>query len=362
VFHLLVGEHRGGFLCYNFFIMNFKETAKLIWEAIQKSQRILLHLHPNPDPDSVGSALATARALRDLGKEVTVIKGDSPRPEYLSFLPEYETIVPKSYLEIDPTSFDLFLILDISQPNRITGLGEVKFPPTLKTILIDHHVTAEPFAAINLIAPQYPATAQILYHLFREWGIKLTPAIAACLFIGLYGDTGGFKYKGTTKDTFLIVAILTELVPHFSEMIFQLENNNSRGQLLYEGLALSSIEVVGGGKVALVVLSQDQLVANGLRYEDTQGVSIANRLKSVVGWEIGATLIEQPSGFVKGSFRTRDPKKFDVAKLSLALGGGGHPAAAGATLKMSCPEARKLFLEKLLITYPELAKVATIST
>ena len=148
-----------------------KKLAQEIWEVIQKSERILLHLHPNPDPDSVGSALAMYHALRGVGKQVTVIKGDSVMPAYLSFLPGYELITPKSYLEIDPTKFDLFLMLDISQLNRVTALGEVKFPPTLRTVLIDHHVTAEPFAEINLIAPQYPATAQILFNLFKEWGI-----------------------------------------------------------------------------------------------------------------------------------------------------------------------------------------------
>src|SRR3989344_7317983 len=149
-----------------------KKLAPEIWNAIKGAKKILLHLHPNPDPDSVGSALAMSHALRALGKSVTVIKGDSPMPEYLSFLPGYEAILAKNYLEIEPTDFDLFLMLDISQLNRVTGLGEVKFPSTLKTILIDHHVTAEPFAGLNLIAPEYPATAQILYDLFGEWKIK----------------------------------------------------------------------------------------------------------------------------------------------------------------------------------------------
>ena len=194
-------------------INQIKKLAPEILATIKNAKRILLHFHPNPDPDSVGSALGMYHALRGLGKEVTVIKGDSPLPEYLSFLPGYEIITPKNYLEIDPTEFDLFLMLDISQPNRVTALGEIKFPPTLKTILIDHHISAELFAELNLITPEYPATAQILYDLFHEWGIKLTSTIAPCLFMGIYSDTGGFKYQGTTKDTFLAVATLAELAP-----------------------------------------------------------------------------------------------------------------------------------------------------
>ena len=332
-----------------------KKLAPEILATIKSAERILLHFHPNPDPDSVGSALGMAHALRGLGKQVTVIKGDSPMPEYLSFLPGYETITPKNYLEIYPANFDLFLMLDISQPNRVTALGEINpptgGPATLKTILIDHHISAEPFAEINLIAPEYPATAQILYDLFSEWGIKLTPAIASCLFMGIYSDTGGFKYQGTTKDTFLAVATLVALAPNFTDMVFQMENNKSPAQLRYEGLALSLIELVGAGKVALVVLSQAQLATAGIRYEDVQGISIANHLKSVKGWEIGATLIESAPGAVRASFRTRDSKRFDLSKLATALGGGGHPAAAGAVLKMTCAEARELVLKELMAVY-----------
>ena len=328
-----------------------KKLAPKIWRAIQAAEKILLHFHPFPDPDSVGSALAMYHALRGRGKKITVLKGDSPLPEYLSFLPGYDAITPKNYLEINPAAFDLFLILDTSTTDRVSNLGEVKFPPGLKTVLIDHHRSAAPFADLNLIAPEYPATAQILYELFRHWKIKLTPDIAACLFLGIYTDTGGFKYPGVTTETFLAAAKLVKLAANFPDLIFQLENNNSPGQLGFEGLAFSSIEVIGGGQVALVALSADQLKRASLQTKDAQGVSIPNHLKSVKGWMIGALLLEDGKGMTHLHLRTRDSIKFDVSKLAVALGGGGHAAAAGATLKISLPEAKALFLAKLKKIY-----------
>ncbi|MBI2097788.1 MAG: DHH family phosphoesterase [Candidatus Vogelbacteria bacterium] len=338
-----------------------KKLAPEIWRVVQAARRVLLILHPKPDPDSVGSNLAFCHLLRGLGKEATLLKGDSPMPGYLSFLPGYETIVPKNYLEIypasggvDPADFDLFLVLDLAEPGRISHLGEVKFPSGLKTVLIDHHKTATPFCQINLIAPDYPATAQILFDLFKLWSIALTPEIAACLFVGLYTDTGGFQYPRTTSATFLAAAKLAAAAPNFPELIFQLENNNSPGLIRFQGLALSSIELFGREeKVALVALSLDDLRRHNLRVEDTQGVSIANILKSVKGWAIGAEMIEREPGLVTLSLRTRDPKRFDVSRLAVALGGGGHPAAAGAALKMPFAGAKELFLQKLGETYPE---------
>ncbi len=334
-----------------------EKLAPEILATIQTAKKILLHFHPNPDPDSVGSALAMAHALRGLGKEVTVIKGDSPMPNYLNFLPGYETIVPKSYLEINPADYDLFLILDISQPDRITNLGKVNFPSTLKTILIDHHKSATPFAEINLIDASYPATAQILFDLFTLWKINFTPEIASCLFLGLYTDTGGFKYPGTKPETFLAAGTLARFAPNFPELVSNLENNNTPNQLKFESLAFRSIEVISG-KVALVALAAKDLLAEGLRPEDGKGVSIPNRLRSVKGWEIGALLLEDVSSgapLIRLSMRARDGAVYDVSRLAVALGGGGHAAAAGAALKMSLAEAKKLFLEKLFETYPVLS-------
>jgi nanoRNase/pAp phosphatase (c-di-AMP/oligoRNAs hydrolase) len=38
-------------------------------ELIKASENILIHLHPSPDGDSVGSALSMKQALKQLGKE-----------------------------------------------------------------------------------------------------------------------------------------------------------------------------------------------------------------------------------------------------------------------------------------------------
>jgi phosphoesterase RecJ-like protein len=67
------------------------EESDIIWREIEKAQKILMHLHPSPDGDSVGSTLAMFHALKAKGKDVTVIKGDSDLPSYLkSTLPGFD--------------------------------------------------------------------------------------------------------------------------------------------------------------------------------------------------------------------------------------------------------------------------------
>ncbi len=331
---------------------SFTDKATEIFSAINRAKRVLLHFHPHPDPDSVGSSLAMFHYLRGLGKEVMVIKGDSPVPDFAEFLPGAEVIVAKNYLEIEPSEFDLFIMLDISDIRRVTDLGPVNFPDTMTTILIDHHLTNAPFAKINLILADYPATAQILYELFVAWGAEITPDMATCLFLGIYTDTGGFKYPATTPNTLLVASRLASIVPDYHQTIFKLENNNNPESLHLQGLAFSSIQTYRGDRVAIVALSHQELASHHLDENASRGVSIANILKSVRGWDIGITLFEWQAGQVKLSARTRDGQVFDLTKFVTLVGGGGHRAAVGATMKLPLLEAKTKVLEALNIAFP----------
>jgi len=313
--------------------------AREILNRVKKSKRILLHLHPRPDGDSLGSSLAMKVVLESFGKEVTLIKGDSELPGYLSHLPGFSTIVLKNIFEIDLASFDLFIIQDSGSLTMVSGLGPITFPPTLDTIVIDHHATNDSFGKVNLIAEGYPSVSELLYYVFKEWGVKPFHDMALPLFIGMYTDTGGFKYEKTTSRTFNAVSVLTEVAPDFVKALWVMDNNRSKNELLFEALALSLVQSYEHDHVALSAVSLEDLKHRGIETYASGVSSVANKLKSVVGWEIGAAMVEEEPGVVKVSFRTRDSVKFDVSKVAEALGGGGHKAAAAAVIKAPLSEA-----------------------
>jgi phosphoesterase RecJ-like protein len=101
------------------------KNSKEAFDFIKESDSILLHLHPKPDPDSIGSALATYHALRSIGKKVTIMAGDTPLPEVFSFLPGFDDIVHKNYFEIDLNDFDLFIILDSGSKQMVSRKEEI---------------------------------------------------------------------------------------------------------------------------------------------------------------------------------------------------------------------------------------------
>jgi phosphoesterase RecJ-like protein len=328
-----------------------REAAPKILEAIKASKSILLHCHPSPDPDSVGSALAMKFALESLGKKATVIRGDSEIPQAFMHFPGADSIVPKNFFEVDLKEFDLFIIQDTPGLDRVSRLGEMKIPSSLPTIVIDHHISNTDFGTlVNIVDASYPSTSLILFDLFKVWEIKLTPDMAGDLFIGAYTDTGGFRYESVTPDVLSAASELARIYPAFPKLIATMENSRKPEELMSLGLALSNINTFLDGSMAIASVSSEDLKRHGITDLDSGTRWAVNLLKSVIGWEVCACCIETKSGSVKVSFSTRDSEKYDLSKLAGALGGGGHKAAAGAILTMPLDQA----IEKIVQTAKEI--------
>ncbi|MBI4099838.1 DHH family phosphoesterase [Candidatus Microgenomates bacterium] len=333
-----------------------KKLAPAIWAEIQKAKRVLLHCHPSPDPDSLGGVLAMKFLLENLGKRATVIAGDSLLTTSMAKIPGFDQIVKKNYFEINLADFDLFIILDSSALGQISKKGRIVFPESLATVKIDHHRNEDDFAKVNLVDTSYPATCQIIYDLIKTWGQKITPQMAAGLFIGIYTDTGGFKYPPTSDKTLLAAADLAKIYPDYHKIIFDYENSVNPKELEFLSLALGTIDHYFNNSVAISAVPFAELSKRQIAPENVHEVSLANYLVSVPGWIIGIRFTETTPNVVNLSFRRREGEGPDLSKVAIALGGGGHSAAAGATINKPFAEAKELLLKTLQKVYPELGK------
>lgn len=323
-----------------------QKLAPVILAEIRKASSILLHCHPKPDPDSVGSALAMKFAIEQLGKKATVISGDSEIPEAFMHFPGARDIVRKSFFEIGHKEFDLFIAQDSSSLQMVSRCGSFATLP-MQIIVIDHHRSSERYGSVNLVVDTYPATCQVLYELFMEWGIRIDKDIAANLFMGIYSDTGGFKYRGASGKTFEVAAKLVETGIDFYSLLDDVENSRTPASLAYERAALSNIETFLGGVLAICSVPYETIVREHVTESDMGSVQISSKLRTVIGWDLDVGMVEVKPGEIKLGFRTRDEKKFDVSRIAVAFGGGGHRAAAGAGITgKSLDEAKKLVVAK----------------
>lgn len=339
------------------------KLAPEILDAINKSSKILLHCHPYPDSDSLGSVLSMTSVLKKMGKEVTPITGDSKIIDSLAIHPNIEWLQSKSYSEIESHNFDLFIILDSSSKNQISTLTSVDFPKDMKTIVVDHHKTNQNFGDINLVDEISSSTCQVLYSLFNLWGVEIDEDIALNLFLGIFADTGGFKYQNCSPETMSIVAKLVKIKPDYHKYIFSLENNRKPIELEMMGLALSSTERHFSDKVVLSAIPYSEIKKRNLSRNDAADGLIPDILRSVQGWDLVASLVEVEPEVVIVSLRTRDENVFDVSDIAKSVGenGGGHRGAAGTTIHKTLNEAKKILLDYIAMTYPTIIKDSDVT-
>ena len=102
-------------------------------------------------------------------------------------------------------------------------------------------------------------------------------------------------------------------------------------------MTLPSLRVTDEGRVAGLCTSLEQFRQNGLDPAETEGV--VDYAIDIQGVRMAYYLHEQEENVVKGSFRALPPYRLDQA--ARRFGGGGHPQAAGFTLRMPIAQAVK---------------------
>lgn len=104
-----------------------------------------------------------------------------------------------------------------------------------------------------------------------------------------------------------------------------------------------SIELYAGGLVGLCTMPKSLLQELGISEDDVD--SISGFARSIEGVEIGIMIREVEDGGGKISLRTSE--NYNASDLCRALGGGGHAAAAGATVPGGIAGARHAILSLL---------------
>jgi phosphoesterase RecJ-like protein len=91
---------------------------------------------------------------------------------------------------------------------------------------------------------------------------------------------------------------------------------------------LSRVTFAAEGRLGYTYVLLQDYVETGAHPTDTE--DLVNDCLRVDGVECAFILVEQRTGQVKASFRSRGP--VNVALVAEQFGGGGHKQAAGATL------------------------------
>ena len=289
--------------------------------ALKGADQVTIACHINPDGDALGSALALALGLRQLGKTAHVTWGQAPPklPAQYRFLPGSDTIESPGDSEPAP----VFVAVDCGASDRLGSLEDVA-AESETLINIDHHRGNPEFGRLNVVVPGASSTAEVIAGLLRDVGVTIDRDIAICLWTGMVTDTGRFQYASSTPDTLRLAADLVELGVPVPEIAHE----------VYEASPFDYLKLVGRVLDRAVLVEPARFVYSWVTLRDMDETGVASDemdtlidlVRSTRAATVAALFKEQDDGTWRVSLRSRGP---DVGEVARSYGGGGHDLAAG---------------------------------
>ena len=321
-----------------------EELTKIL-DFVRESKRILITSHRDPDGDSVGSQLALAELVENMGKGCRIInQGDLPG-KYLFLDPgtkiENVEALTGGRKDVTPPA-DLVLVLDCTSMRRV-GDVEKLIPPTVAIVNIDHHPDNEDFGAFNYVDPNASAAGEIVFSLLQSANFCITPPVANQLYAAILSDTGRFKFSNTSPGCLRVCAELLAAGADSRYVTNQIYFNHSLPFLKLLGSILSSPQILNEGRICVMTLKHNLMADLNIDPKEVEGV--ADYPLFLKGVEIGLLFTEKANEEVKVNLRSQN--QFDVSKVARRFGGGGHRNAAGCTLDHNLEKAKSIILEQI---------------
>jgi len=305
-----------------------------ITAALHGARRIALVSHRDPDPDTIGSALALGLGLESLGKQVSWHCAD-PVPEQQRFLHGSDRFTQ----EPPPEDVDLVVTVDFGSVDR----AKFALPSRPKLVNIDHHASNDHFGAANLVDVTAAASAELVSRVIDALGIKWTPAMATAALVGIMTDTGSFQFPSTDARSLERAARLRESGADLQAITYNIFRNKRFEALKLWGFAFARLIREQGGQLVWTEIRAGDIERAEARDEDISG--LVEQIARSSGMRV-ALLFNEQRDSVKVSCRTSQwEPSVDASALMARFGGGGHVRASGALIQGDLAEIRDRVLD-----------------
>lgn len=277
--------------------------------------------HTNPDGDAVGAAFFARALLAAEGCAATVyLFGDLPR-----WFGAAHALLGAPPFRTGPAPAGPCWLLDAPALSRC-GAGNVA-EQDIK-MLIDHH-PADPAtraaAAVVVVNESATSACELLAWEARSIrGWQPSPDAAGWLYLGMRTDSLAFATSETSAWTHDLAAWLIHRGAPHAELAALLRRSLTRDHLAFQAAALARAAYLGD--VLLLSVSASERRRYGVGENDCKMLlSIAGQLADV---DLVVLAFDADDGATLVSARSATAGR--AAALACALGGGGHPRAAGA--------------------------------
>jgi len=313
------------------------DWSKII-EIINAHDSFVISAHVGLEGDALGSEIAFARLVKNMGKRAVIINHDKTIPQSLQFLVSDEIIMnaddPRCPQTVDDS--EVIVIVDVCNWDHLGDAGKHYKNTNKPIICIDHHKCDKPLGDYIMIDATACAAGILVYDLIKQFSENFCDnQIATAVYTAILTDTGNFKYSNTDTRAFRVSAELLERGVDHNLVCRNVYESNSwaRFRLLHHILGTLACEA--DGKIAWAKITDDMLKQAEASLIDSDGaVDMGRTIKDV---EVSLLFREINPDKTKVTFRSK--QYVDVQALAAMFGGGGHARAAGATLMCPIDEA-----------------------
>ncbi len=280
--------------------------------------------HINADFDALASLIAASK----LYPKATLVFSGSQEKNLRNFF-----LHSTSYLfnfsktkQIDFSRIKKLILVDTRQKSRIGKFAELVDKKGVEIHIYDHHPDSEEdiHGEVEIIK-KIGSTTALLTSLIRKKGVSISPDEATIMCLGIHEDTGSFTYPSTTTEDYQAAAWLTEQGANHNIIANMLTREFTPEQLwLLNDLTKSAItQIINGVEIVITKVIRDEYVGDfAVLVQKFMEMANLNVVFAMAQMEDRIHLVA----------RSRI-EEVNVAEIALALGGGGHPMAASATIK-----------------------------
>ncbi|GMW03075.1 MAG: DHH family phosphoesterase [Candidatus Hydrogenedentota bacterium] len=281
-----------------------------------------------------------ASLLKGLGKTNVVCALHDAVPKLYGWMPGASTIL--SLPEVRGRSFDTFVLVDANHLERAESIVECIGDST-RVIIVDHHLADRFESEIHLIDSRYAATGEILPELFDAADVAIDSDTAVALYVALSTDTGSFRFGNTTPNSHRVASRLIAAGVNVADVTERIFDTMSRAKFMLLSRVLQGVRLSADGRVAAIHITRRDLEETGAQPEDIEG--LINYARGLEGVEIAILFRESGNGSIKLSSRARPG--FNCAEFMATFGGGGHAAAAGASISGTLDDVEQRVMQAL---------------
>ena len=295
--------------------------------------------HVNADFDALASMLAAAKLYP---QALLVLPGAQERNLRNFFVDSVCYFY--NFVKVRNVPFERvgrLILVDTRQKDRIGPLGELVDDPAVEIHAYDHHPDSDnDVKAQHQVVKPLGSTVTVLSQLLRQRGVELTEDEATVLALGVYEDTGSFTFPSTTVEDFAAAGWLLSQGANLNlvSSLITRELTAEEVGLLNDLIRSAQKFIVNGVEVVVSEVSRERYVPEiAVLVHKFMDMDNLDAILALARMEDRIYLVA----------RSRLPQ-VDVGVIAKALGGGGHPSAASATLRdLTLVEARARLMSTL---------------